>query len=314
MWHRSTGLLPAPWPRRRPSQAGDGRRVTPQAVVRATRTHAGRDGQASRNEGRRPDGPPTRRPRVRSPAGHRCHNVAASGRSGESVVPGSHRTAASHAPACAPLWDRRSAREAGPRAGSSSCSLQNRFSAEAACLCQACGRSLGSVILKSRGSQARSKRRAKQAGPPSRQPLNCAPQLQPRRATRGPQLPLRTAVHVRTAQQHPAGADAGQARHQPRPPNTPPVANGGQAKAAEPCGEEGQLACPAPLAREALGPEARLVPQRRWWGLANPLPNASAQRAQLPRLGPARRRLASPSSDRTCDAATSRRPSAASWH
>ena len=37
--------------------------------------------------------------------------------------------------------------------------------------------------------------------------LNCAPQLQPR-ATRGH---LRKAAHVRTAQQHPAGADAGQA-------------------------------------------------------------------------------------------------------
>ena len=65
---------------------------------------------------------------------------------------------------------------------------------------------------------ARQIRRGEKGGPsrPGLQPLNCVPQLQPR-ATRGLQPPLRKAVHVRTAQQPPAGADAGQARHQPRP-------------------------------------------------------------------------------------------------
>ena len=65
----------------------------------------------------------------------------------------------------------------------------------------------GPVISKSRGRSGA----AKKAGQAGRASQPAASKLRAAAASRNAQLPLRKAVHVRTAQQHPAGADAGQA-------------------------------------------------------------------------------------------------------
>ena len=159
--------------------------------LRATRTHSCSTARAQRASKPEPNGRPTHRPRVRSPAGHRRHNVAASGAVATSRAC-AKRGASVQAKASCP--DRRGLLQAmrlpvrHPTAEALARLARGRTLARAPCGNSVPLPTSRQVAWNRAADQARPKERAKQAGPPSRQPRNCAPQLQPR-ATRGPQLP-----------------------------------------------------------------------------------------------------------------------------